>query len=143
MLFPPASHLIAKSKQARIIKILIGVAFFGSLVLGGYLQQQATPDKQLDRTKESNVKIIRQLTESYCNKNGKCPNSLEELYATGITGPFENYKAEDYFYRSVDNGKECLISTSLSTGKEYTVPCIGKNFRYLPHLLDPRGYVIR
>lgn len=93
----------------------------------------------MDGYKRSNTNITKQIAKSYCLKNGRCPTSLDELFNSGATGPYEFYRAEDYFYRSIDDGKDCVIGTTLSNGKYYTELCIGDNLANIKYLIDPKA----
>jgi len=137
IIFPPANNLITKTSYAKLIKIIIGLLFFGSLITQVYLEQRPSPGKEMDKIKRSNVGITKQVAKSYCVKNGKCPSSLDELFSSGATGPYESYKVEDYYYRSIDDGKDCVINTVLSTKENYSRLCIGDNLEYIKYLKNP------
>lgn len=138
IIFPPINNLIAKTSRAKLIKTIIVLLFIGSLITQVYLEQRPSPAKEIDKIKISNTNITKQIAKSYCIKNGRCPSSLDELFSSGATGPYESYKVEDYFYRSIDNGKDCVISTVLSTGKTHAELCIGDNLEYVKYLIDPK-----
>ncbi len=137
IIFPPINKLITKTSHAKLIKIVVGLLFLGSLITQVYLEQRPSPEKEMDKIKRSNVDITKQIAKSYCVKNGRCPSSLDELFRNGATGPYESYKVEDYFYRSIDDGKDCVISTVLSTKETYSRLCIGDNLEYVKYLKDP------
>ncbi len=48
-------------------------------------------------------------------------------------------RTEDYFYRSIDGGKSCVISAVLSNGKNYAELCLGENLEYIKYLDDPKS----
>jgi hypothetical protein len=139
IIFPPINSLITKTSYAKWIKIAVGLLFFGSLITQVYLEQRPSPEKEMDKIKRSNVSITKQIAKSYCDKNKRCPSSLDELFSSGATGPYESYRVEDYFYRSIDDGKDCVISTVLSTKENYSRLCIGDNLEYVKYLKDPNA----
>ena len=137
IIFPPINNLIAKTPYAKWIKIAVGLLFFGSLVTQVYLEQRPSPEKEMDKVRRSNVNITQQIAKSYCVKNGKCASSLDELFSSGMTGPYESYREEDYYYRSIDDGKDCVINTILSTKENYPRLCIGDDLQYVKYLKNP------
>lgn len=134
ILFPPANKLIHKLPNPKLIKIIIGVVLFTSFIAQVYLEQRPTPEKKFDAIKKSNTNLIKQLAKSYCIENKKCPMSLDELYSTGHTAPFESYRVEDYTYQPINNGEDCVVSTILSTGEKYAELCIGEKLEYSKYL---------
>jgi hypothetical protein len=139
IIFPPINSLITKTSYAKWIKIAVGLLFFGSLIAQVYLEQRPSPEKEMDGIKRSNVNITKIVARSFCDKNKRCPSSLDELFSSGFTGPYESYRVEDYFYRSIDGGKDCLIGTVLSTKEIYSQLCIGNNLEYFKYLKDPNA----
>jgi len=137
MIFPPISSLISKASYAKWIKLIVGLLFFGSIITQVYLEQKPSPEKEMDSIKRSNVNITKQIARDYCRKNKKCASSLDELFKSGATGPYESFRVEDYFYRSIDDGKDCVISTILSTKEVYSELCIGENLEYIKYLKYP------
>jgi len=137
IIFPPTNNLITRTSHAKWIKIAIGLLFIGSLATQIYLEQKPSREKEMDKIKRSNISITQQIAKSYCVEKGRCPSSLDELFSSGMTGPYESYKAEDYYYRSIDEGKDCVLNTILSTKENYSQLCIGDNLQNVKYLRDP------
>jgi hypothetical protein len=135
LIFPPLSNLITKSKHARNIKIIIGIIFFASVFAGPFLNENRVTEE--DKYKRSNIGILKIIAKNYCVEKGKCPDSLDQLFSEGYTGPFESFKHEDYFYRQIDGGEDCVISTTTSNGERITRLCIGENLEYIKYLQNP------
>ena len=91
----------------------------------------------MDLIKKSNVNITKQIVKSNCIDNGECPASMDEVFSTGKTGPYEQYRVEDYFYRQIDGGKDCLVTTVLTNKENYTEFCFGDNLKYFRYKIDP------
>lgn len=135
ILLPPVNQLILKTKYAKQIKVALGVLFFASLLLVAF---KPAPDPEGDKIKTANMSILKIISKEYCEEKNKCADSLSELFEAGYTGPFESFKHEDYTYRSIDNGKDCVISTTLSTGEQKPRLCIGDNLEYVKYLRNPQ-----
>lgn len=137
MIFPPLNRLILKSKHAKKIKVAIGILFFTSLIAGSLLQQDSVTGE--DKYKSSNVTVLKTVAKNYCVEKGQCPESLDQLFNEGYTGPFESFRHEDYYYRQIDEGKDCVISTTLSNGEVFARLCIGDNLEYNKYLRNPEN----
>lgn len=138
MIFPYTNNIIHKlpNPYSKIITITVGLLFFGSWIIYTVTayNSQNSPEAKADQIKRSNIDIAIQLARDYCKEIGSCANSLNDVYRTGKTGPFESYNPNDYSYQQIDNGKDCVITTYLSKEKHYSRLCVGENLEYVKYL---------
>lgn len=140
IIFPPANKLIVKSRYAKLIKIVLGLALFGSLMGSVYLDLRPTAEKEMDAKRKSGIQALTVIARLYCQEKAVCAESLEQIFQAGRTAPFhESFNPDDYFYRQIDSGKDCVISTDLSTGEKETTLCIGEDLKYVKYLTNPHA----
>lgn len=128
---------LIKANYPKLTRAMFASIIIIWIFISVYFDTRSSPDREKDETKKTNVNITKQIAYNYCIKNKKCPSSLNNLFSDGYTGPYKNFNFQDYFLRSIDDGRDCVIYTVLSNKSNYARLCIGNNLKYIKYLIDP------
>jgi len=121
------------SQRAKwwVTGIGLGIPLLGILATRALLL--VNPTKQIfiatDVKKRADVQVISTGARSFCLEIGRCPNSIIEIKDKGFIKeiPIDPNTKTYYLYELTNEGKDCVVKTTLSTKEEFSRPCISNS----------------
>ena len=120
------------SKRSKwwVTGIGLGIPLFGILI--SLLLVMASPRKPLsqagDVARRASIQQLASAANKFCLDKNRCPSSLLELQQAGYVGdiPLDPTTKEEYSYQQTNNGIDCMIEATLSTGEKFTRYCVSQ-----------------
>lgn len=125
------------SKRAKwwVTGVGLGISLLGILATGLILL--VNPTRQIstatDVKKRADVQVVSTGARSFCLEIGRCPNFITEIRDRGFIKeiPIDPDTKTYYLYELTNEGKDCVVKTTLSTKEEFSRPCISNSLKPL------------